>query len=210
MIRDRTGARRWAALVVLLAGGFLPPLDFFIVNVALSSIHESLRASPAELQLVISSYASAYAVFLITGGRLGDLYGRKRCFLIGLIGFTVASLGCGLAPSAPVLLISRFVQGASAAIIQPQVLGSIRALFPDERALARAMSAYGIMMGMAGAIGQFSGGALIQWDPAGLGWRTVFLLPLPVCALILLLGYKAGAGDRTRRSRSSWTWLAPC
>jgi MFS family permease len=190
VIRDRVGVRRWAALVVLLAGGFLPPLDFFIVNVALSSIHESLRASPAELQLVISSYASAYAVFLITGGRLGDLYGRKRCFLIGLIGFTVASLGCGLAPSAPVLLVSRFVQGAAAAIIQPQVLGSVRALFPEERALARAMSAYGIMMGMAGAIGQFSGGALVQWDLAGLGWRTIFLLPLPVCALILLLGVR--------------------
>ncbi|HVY14838.1 MAG TPA: MFS transporter [Rhodopila sp.] len=184
----RPMTRAWAALVVLLAGGFLPPLDFFIVNVALSSIQESLGASPAELQLVISAYASAYAVFLITGGRLGDLYGRRRCFLSGLVGFTVASLGCGLAPSAPVLLVSRFVQGASAAIIQPQVLGSIRALFPEERALARAMNAYGIMMGMAGAIGQFSGGALIQWNLDGLGWRTVFLLPLPVCALILLLG----------------------
>jgi MFS family permease len=176
--------------MVLLAGGFLPPLDFFIVNVALSSIHENLGASPAELQLVISSYASAYAVFLITGGRLGDLYGRKRCFLLGLIGFTIASLGCGLAPSAPVLLVSRFVQGASAAILQPQVLASIRALSPNERALARALSAYGIMMGLAGAIGQFGGGALIQWDFAGLGWRTVFLLPLPVCALILLLGIR--------------------
>ncbi len=183
-------ARHWAALVVLLAGGFLPPLDFFIVNVALSSIHESLGASPAELQLVISSYASAYGVFLITGGRLGDLYGRKRCFLLGLIGFTIASLGCGLAPSAPLLLLCRFGQGASAAIIQPQVLGSIRALFPQERALARAMSAYGIMMGMAGAIGQFSGGALVQWNLAGLGWRAIFLLPLPVCAAILLLGIR--------------------
>ncbi len=190
MSTDQTGARHWAALVILLAGGFLPPLDFFIVNVALSSIHESLGASPAELQLVISSYASAYGVFLITGGRLGDLYGRKRCFLLGLIGFTIASLGCGLAPSPPLLLICRFGQGASAAIIQPQVLGSIRALFPRERALARAMSAYGIMMGMAGAVGQFSGGALVQWNLAGLGWRTIFLLPLPVCALILLLGLR--------------------
>lgn len=175
---------------MLLAGGFLPPLDFFIVNVALSSIHQSLGASPAELQLVISSYAGAYAVFLITGGRLGDLYGRKRCFLAGLLGFTAASLGCGLAPTPVVLLVSRFAQGASAAVIQPQVLGSIRALFPEERALARAMSAYGIMMGMAGAIGQFSGGALIQLDLFGLGWRSVFLLPLPVCALILLLGMR--------------------
>lgn len=185
---DRTGTRRWLALVVLLAGGFLPPLDFFIVNVALSSIHESLGASPASLQLVISSYASAYAVLLITGGRLGDLYGRKRCFLIGISGFTLASLGCGLAASPAMLIVSRFAQGASAAMVQPQVLGSIRAMFPEERMLAKAMSAYGIMMGMAGAIGQFSGGALIQLDLWSLGWRTVFLLPLPVCATILLLG----------------------
>jgi MFS family permease len=182
----RIGARTWAALVVLLAGGFLPPLDFFIVNVALSSIQQNLGASPAEVQLVISTYATAYAVFLITGGRLGDLYGRKRCFLVGLAGFTLASLGCGLATSPAMLLVSRFIQGATAAVIQPQVLGSIRALFSDERALARGMSAYAIMMGMAGAIGQFSGGALIQWNPGGLGWRTVFLLPIPVCMLILL------------------------
>src|ERR1700683_2499369 len=87
------GALRWVALVILLAGGFLPPLDFFIVNVALSSIHESLDATPAELQLVISGYACGYGVFLITGGRLGDLYGRKRCFLIGMAGFSVGHLG---------------------------------------------------------------------------------------------------------------------
>jgi len=173
-------------MIVLLAGGFLPPLDFFIVNVALPSIHDSLGASAAELQLVISTYATAYAVFLITGGRLGDLYGRKRCFLIGLLCFTLASAACGLATSPLMLLAGRFAQGASAAIIQPQVLGALRALFPQERELARAMSAYGIMMGMAGATGQFSGGALIQWSPWDLGWRTVFLLPLPVCLLILM------------------------
>jgi MFS family permease len=95
------GARRWIALAVLLAGGFLPPLDFFIVNVALSSIHESLGANAAALQLVVSGYASGYGVFLITGGRLGDLYGRKRCFLVGMAAFSLASLGCSIAPSPP-------------------------------------------------------------------------------------------------------------
>jgi MFS family permease len=103
-------ALRWVALVVLLAGGFMPPLDFFIVNVALSSIHQSLGATPAELQLVISGYACGYAVFLITGGRLGDLYGRKRCFLIGMAGFSLASLGCGVATSPSGLVIARVVQ----------------------------------------------------------------------------------------------------
>jgi MFS family permease len=188
--------------VVLLAGGFMPPLDFFIVNVALSSIHESLGASPAELQLVISGYACGYGVFLITGGRLGDLYGRKRCFLIGMAGFSLASLGCGIATSPTHLVVARIVQGSAAAVLLPQVLGSIRALFPKERELARAMSAYGIMMGMAAAIGQFSGGALIQWNPADLGWRAIFLLTLPVCAVTLVLGWKVvpetGGGGNVR------------
>jgi MFS family permease len=188
-IRERT-TLRWVALGVLLAGGFLPPVDFFIVNVALSSIHESLQATPAELQLVISGYASGYAVFLITGGRLGDLFGRRRCFLSGLAAFSLASLCCGIAASPAELVVSRVLQGAAAAVVQPQVLGSIRALFPDERELARAMSCYGVMMGMAAVVGQFGGGALIQWNPAGLGWRAIFLLTLPVCIAILALGTK--------------------
>jgi MFS family permease len=196
------GALRWVALVVLLAGGFLPPLDFFIVNVARSSIHESLGATPAQLQLVISGYACGYGVLLITGGRLGDLYGRKRCFLIGMAGFSLASLGCGVATSPTNLVIARVIQGLAAAVLLPQVLGSIRALFPNERELARAMSAYGIMMGMAAVIGQFSGGALIQWNPADLGWRAIFLLTLPVCAATLVLGWKVvpetGGGGNVR------------
>jgi MFS family permease len=198
----QTSVLRWVALVVLLAGGFMPPLDFFIVNVALSSIHESLGATPAQLQLVISGYASGYGVFLITGGRLGDLYGRKRCFLIGMAGFSLASLGCGIAMSPTHLVIARIIQGSAAAVLLPQVLGSIRALFTNERQLARAMSAYGIMMGVAAAIGQFSGGALIQWNPAGLGWRAIFLLTLPVCAVTLVLGWKVvpetGGGRNVR------------
>jgi MFS family permease len=199
---EQKSALRWVALVVLLAGGFMPPLDFFIVNVALSSIHESLGARPAELQLVISGYACGYAVFLITGGRLGDLFGRKRCFLIGMAGFALASLGCGVATSPSGLVIARIIQGSASAVLLPQVLGSIRALFQDERELGRAMSAYGIMMGMAAAIGQFSSGALIQWNPAGLGWRAIFLLPLPVCAVTLVLGWKVvpetGGGGNVR------------
>ena len=202
MPTGQKSALRWVALVVLLAGGFMPPLDFFIVNVALSSIHESLGATPAELQLVISGYACGYGVFLITGGRLGDLYGRKRCFLIGMAGFSLASLGCGIATTPMHLVLARIVQGSAAAVLLPQVLGSIRALFPEERALARAMSAYGIMMGMAAAIGQFSGGALIQWNPADLGWRAIFLLTLPVCAVTLFLGWKVvpetGGGANVR------------
>ncbi|MFL5252877.1 MAG: MFS transporter [Rhodopila sp.] len=195
-------ALRWIGLVVLLAGGFLPPVDFFIVNIALSSIHESLNATPAEVQFVISGYASGYAVFLITGGRLGDLYGRRRCFLLGMAAFSLASLACGIAASPAQLVVARVFQGAAAAVLLPQVLGSIRALFPNERELARAMSCYAIMMGLAAVTGQFGGGALIQWNPYGLGWRAVFLLTLPVCVLTLALGAtvvpKTGGGTNVR------------
>ena len=181
----RAPATRWLALAVLLAGGFLPPVDFFIVNVTLPSIHASLDASPAELQLVIGIYAAGYAVFMITGGRLGDLYGRRRLFLIGMAGFTVTNVLCGLAITPLQLLLARAMQGVSAALLVPQVLGAIRALCTDERELARALSAYGVMMGLAAVTGQFAGGALVQWSPFDLGWRTVFLLKLPVCLLVL-------------------------
>jgi MFS family permease len=179
-----TSARRWIACVVLLAGAFMPPADFFIVNVSLSSIHEALHATPAQVQLVISGYGAGYAVFLVAGGRLGDLYGRRRMFLLGLAGFTLTNMLCGLATSALVLVVARVAQGVAAALLVPQVLGAIPTLFDDERGLARAMSAYGIMMGLAAAAGQFGGGALVTWSPWDLGWRGVFLLKLPVCLVV--------------------------
>lgn len=119
--------RRWAMFVILLVGAFLPPLDFFIVNVALPAIQSELGASFSAEQLVISSYAAVYAVTLITGGRLGDIYGRGRMFFLGLIGFAAASLLCGLAWSPWVLIIGRILQGATAAIMAPQALASVQA-----------------------------------------------------------------------------------
>jgi MFS family permease len=179
-----SSARRWIACVVLLAGAFLPPADFFIVNVSLSSIHEALHATPAQLQLVISGYGAGYAVFLVTGGRLGDLYGRRQMFLLGMAGFTLTNMLCGVATSASALVIARVVQGITASLLVPQVLGAMPTLFDDERGLSRAMSAYGIMMGLAAAAGQFGGGALVAWSPWDLGWRGVFLLKLPVCLAV--------------------------
>ena len=131
-------AARWAAFSILLVGGFLPPLDFFIVNVALPSVRDSLAASPAQVQLVISGYAAAYAVFLITGGRLGDLYGRRRLFVIGLAAFTATSALCGFAPRAGVLVVGRVLEGVAAAMLGPQVLAAIRALYSDAE-LGRAL-----------------------------------------------------------------------
>ena len=178
-------AARWLAFIVLLAGGFLPPVDFFIVNVSLPSIQATLGASPAEVQLIVSGYAASYAVFLITGGRLGDLYGRRRLFLLGMAIFTAANLLCGLATTPLQLVAGRILQGLSAAVLVPQVLGPLPTLFPTEHQLAKALSGYGIMMGVAAATGQFLGGALVQWSPFDLGWRAVFLLKLPVCLAVL-------------------------
>jgi MFS family permease len=183
-------ATRWLALTVLLAGGFLPPVDYFIVNVALPSIHTGLGTSPAELQLVIGVYSAGYAVFMITGGRLGDLYGRRRLFLAGMAGFTIANLLCGVATTPLQLLLGRAVLGVSAALLVPQVLATIRALCSNDRDLARALSAYGVMMGLAAVTGQFAGGALVQWSPFDLGWRAVFLLKLPICLVVIAAAWR--------------------
>ncbi|MDR6293116.1 MFS family permease [Inquilinus ginsengisoli] len=173
--------------VILLVGAFLPPLDFFIVNVALPSIRGELGAASSAEQLVISSYAGLYAVTLITGGRLGDLYGRGRVFFIGLIGFAAASLLCGLAWSPWALIAGRALQGVTAAVMAPQALASVQAIFPEaEKPLA--LSLYGAVFGLAAVVGQALGGILISLDLMGLGWRAIFLVNLPVAILVLLFG----------------------
>ncbi|GAB5101152.1 MFS transporter [Caballeronia sp. HLA56] len=172
---------------MLLVGAFLPPLDFFIVNVALPSIQSTLQTSAAELQLVISGYAAAYAVFLITGGRLGDLFGRRRIFLIGVTGFGLTSVICGLASSPAMLILGRVLQGLSAAAMAPQGLASIHALFP-EKERARALGLYGAAVGLAAVAAQALGGALISADLFHLAWRVIFLINLPVVAAVLIFG----------------------
>ena len=173
------------ALVVLLIGAILPPLDYFIVNLALPAIRDGIGARPAELQLVVSAYACANAVVQITGGRLGDLYGRKRMFMVGMAGFVVASALCGLAGSGAVLVGGRVLQGLFAAILAPQVLATIRSVFsPQEQ--VRVMGFYGFVFGLAAVIGQLGGGALISLHPFGLGWRAIFLLNVPIGVLALL------------------------
>jgi MFS family permease len=185
-VRTKTG---WPALTVLLVGALLPPVDFFIVNVALSSIRQSLHTSPAETQLVVSAYAAAYAVLLITGGRLGDLFGRRRLYMLGMAGLCLSNLICGIAQTPVQLLMGRIVQGVAAALLAPQTLATLRALYTGERELARAMSLYGVTVGLAAAIGQFAGGALIDWNPMGWGWRAVFLLKLPFCVAAVLAAW---------------------
>ncbi|PXW27262.1 MFS transporter [Paraburkholderia caballeronis] len=181
---DARSHHGWA-LVVLLVGAILPPLDYFIVNLALPAIRDGLGASAAQLQLVVSAYACANAVAQITGGRLGDLYGRKRLFMLGMAGFVLASTLCGLATSGSVLVAGRVLQGLFAAILAPQVLATIRSVFaPHEQ--VRVMSFYGFVFGVAAVIGQLGGGALISLHPFGLGWRAIFLVNLPIGVFALL------------------------
>jgi MFS family permease len=178
----RPDPRRWTALAILLTGAFLPPLDFFIVNVALPSIRADLGASPAALQLTMSGYAVAYAVLLILGGRLGDLFGRRRIFLIGLAGFAAASALCGWAWSPQALVAGRLIQGVAAAALAPQALASIHTLFPPTEK-PKALGLFGFMIGSASIVGQILAGLLI--DGSALGWRAVFLVNLPVAALTI-------------------------
>ncbi len=178
------GHSGWA-LLVLLIGAILPPLDYFIVNLAMPAIHDGLAASASQLQLVVSAYACANAVAQITGGRLGDLYGRKRMFMIGMAGFVVASTLCGLATDGTVLVLGRILQGLFAAVLAPQVLATIRSVYaPHEQ--VRVMGLYGFVFGVAAVIGQLGGGALISLHPFGLGWRAIFLVNLPIGLLALL------------------------
>ena len=180
--------RRWAALFVMLAGSLMSPLDFFIINVALPSIRDSLGASSSSVQMVLSAYAASYAVLLVTGGRLGDIYGRRRVFLVGLIGFALASGLCGLAWSPEMLVASRGLQGVFAAVLMPQSLASIRALFPEHER-PRAMGFYATTFGLGSVVGQLLGGVLIAANPFDLGWRSIFLINLPVAAVVAPLAF---------------------
>jgi EmrB/QacA subfamily drug resistance transporter len=178
--------RRWLALTILLGALFLGVLDFLIVNIALPAMQADLGATSAQLQLVVAGYGLAYAVCLITGGRLGDIYGRRRVFLWGVAGFTFASLLCGLAPTAPFLIAARVLQGSLAALMMPQIFSIIQVSFPPHEK-ARAFGILGMVVGVASFLGNVLGGALISANIGGLTWRPVFFVNLPVGILSLLL-----------------------
>jgi MFS family permease len=185
------------ALAVVLIGVLLPMIDFFIVNVALPTIDRDLKASPGMLQLVVAGYAIAYALLLVVGGRLGDAFGRRRLFLLGMAGFTVTSLGCGLAPSAGTLVLARVLQGAAAAMMLPQVLSTIQATTSGQ-SRSRALARYGATGGIASVAGQLLGGLLVSANLAGTGWRPIFLVNVPVGIAGLLLARKVLPDTRSQ------------
>lgn len=177
-------------LFTVLLGAALPLIDFFIVNVALPTIGRDLSASESVLELVVSGYGLAYAVLLVLGGRLGDLFGRRRLFLGGMAAFGLTSLACGLAPTAWTLVAARVAQGAASAAMLPQVLATIQAATSGQRR-AKAMGLYGATAGLSMVAGQILGGVLVAADIAGTGWRSVFLVNVPVVVLGLVLAARA-------------------
>ncbi|MFL6158790.1 MAG: MFS transporter [Marmoricola sp.] len=183
-----TGRMRTIAVLVLFVATFMDLLDTTIVNVALPAIQLDLHATPSQLEWIVSGYVLAFATVLITMGRLGDLYGRKRIFLIGVVGFTVASALAAFAPTADVLVISRFVQGLFAATMVPQVLSIVQVLYsPKDRAAP--LGAFGAITGLAAVAGPLLSGVLVTHDVAGLEWRSIFVINLPIGVLLAIGGW---------------------
>ncbi|HWG22804.1 MFS transporter [Actinospica sp.] len=178
---------RWRALPVILTAMFMAMFDYFVVNVAASSLQHDLHAGESALELIVGGYGFAYASGLITGGRLGDLHGHRRLFVIGMSLFAIASLLCGLAPNGWALVAFRILQGGTAALMVPQVLALINTMFPPHER-ARAMSAFGATIGIGAVAGQVLGGVLLDANLFGWGWRTIFFINVPIGIAAVALG----------------------
>jgi EmrB/QacA subfamily drug resistance transporter len=189
------------ALPILMAGTFMFVLDFFIVNVAIPSTQRDLGASASEIQLIVATYAIALASGLIIGGRLGDLFGRRRVFMLGLALFTVASAVCGAAPSSGVLIAGRIAQGIGAALYSPQILSIVGTAYQGEER-ERTITLYGLVLGLGAASGQLIGGLLIQIDALGLEWRSCYLVNVPIGVAALLLARRGLNESRASRGDS--------
>lgn len=170
--------RRWLILFVILAAECMDLLDSTIVNVAAPAIHHDLRTSSTGLQWIVGGYALAISVGLLTGGRLGDIFGRRQMFIAGAAGFTVSSVLCGLAPNTGTLIAFRLLQGALGAMMLPQGFGVIREVFGDEA--TQAFAVFGPVIGSAAVFGPIVGGALVDWNLGGSGWRLVFFVNAPI------------------------------
>jgi EmrB/QacA subfamily drug resistance transporter len=193
--------RRWPALLVILTALFMAMFDYFVVNVAAPSLQHDLGAGDAAIELIVGGYGFAYASGLITGGRLGDILGHRRLFVLGILSFALASLLCGLATSPAVLIGARILQGATAAAMVPQILALINVMFPPQER-ARAMAAFGATVGIGSVAGQVLGGVLLDVNLFGWGWRTIFFINVPIgvaaAVLAMRLVPKSDSGHRAR------------
>ncbi|WP_410624028.1 MFS transporter [Amycolatopsis sp. cmx-8-4] len=191
----------WCLLATVLVVELMDLLDSTIVNVAGPALERSLGASPVGLQWVIGGYALTLGAGLVLGGRLGDRYGRRPMFLVGLAAFALASLLCALAPSIGLLITFRLIQGVAGAMMLPQGLGILRDNLTP-RDLTKALAVFGPVLGLGGVLGPVLGGALVDWDLFGLGWRLVFLVNVPIgLAAFVLARRLVPHGERTRGLR---------
>jgi EmrB/QacA subfamily drug resistance transporter len=193
-----TGA--WLTLVATLLAVFMQLLDVSIVNVALPSIAADLGASFSSLQLVITAYTLAFACTLITAARLGDLYGRRKVFLLALASFTVASILCGVSQTSLELEGARVLQGFTAGFMAAQTLAIIATTFPPAQR-GRVFGIYGATIGMATILGPTLGGALISWNVLGLQWRAIFLVNVPIGIVALVFGFRNLLDSRSDKAQ---------
>ncbi|MFD4401534.1 MFS transporter [Nocardia sp. NPDC058499] len=184
--RQAPSRRVWIGIGVVLLATFMGQVDMFIVNVASPAMQEDLQADFSQIQLIIDGYVVAYAAGMVAGGKLGDLIGRKRVFAYGVLAFTVASVLCAACTTANQLIGARILQGAAAAMVMPQVLSIIQSTFSQARDRQRAIGVYGAVIGLGVIAGLIGGGLLLQWNVAGLEWRTIFLINVPIGVAILL------------------------
>ncbi len=173
---------RWIAMAALLVAGFMNLIDVTIVNVAIPSLQDAFQASDSQIEWVVAAYILSFALFLLPAGRLGDVVGRRRMFVIGVSVFTIASALCGLAPGIGSLVAARVLQGLGGAMMTPQTLALVPALFPP-RERGAAFALFGLSAGLASVAGPLLGGVLIGADIMGLDWRPIFLVNIPVGAV---------------------------
>jgi EmrB/QacA subfamily drug resistance transporter len=193
------GWAKWAPLAVILCGTFVFILDYFVVNVALPSIQRSLHAGPGAVEWVIAGYGLTMAAFLVCGGRLGDHHGRRRWWCVGLALFTVSSVLCAIAPNPAFLIVARLAQGTGAALMGPNTLSILGMLYTG-RDQVRAFSAWGIVLAVAATGGQLIGGALVSANIAGLGWRAVFWINVPIGVVALTVARRVVPESRSGHS----------
>ena len=196
---ERGDRRRWFALAIVMTAAFMDLVDVTIVNIAIPSIQRDAGASFSQIQWITAGYALAFAAGLITGGRLGDIHGRKRLFLIGIGGFTVASALCGFAANPEMLVASRLAQGAMAAMMVPQVLSIVHATFPAHER-GKVFGLFGAIVGLGAVSGPLLGALLTEWNLFGLQWRPIFLINLPVGVAAYLLGRRFITESRAPRA----------
>jgi EmrB/QacA subfamily drug resistance transporter len=183
-----TLGQAWLVLVVVVIAELMDLIDTSVANLAGPSIRADLGGGPMTLQWVLSAYTAAFALGLVTSGRLGDLLGRRRLFLLGMAGFTVASLACGLAPSAGFLIVARLCQGLFGSVMIPQGMALVKIVFPPEH-LRRALTPFGPIMGLAMVAGPVLAGWLLHLDLFGSQWRSIFLINVPFGVLAGALGW---------------------